>query len=238
MRSTVPISDPRKVLHVCRFRYPHRTRSRRDRGPPGRARRCPHRRSPARRRPRRAHRRSDPSRAGRAQGDLLPGPAPPRRRVAVRVRRVARHTDHRAPDGDVARGARAAHRLRLRHSEQLAHRRLVRRPHPEGVDPARGGTAPLRWFDHVGLRRGGLRGPARTAEDTGREPVGHPHQRVRLRGRERRAPPRRRRRAGRRVPRRVPVRVLRDRASRGAGAPRDRGSGRCCSATSSRASSG
>lgn len=56
----------------------------------------------------------------------------------------------RASDRHVARHQGAAHRLRLRQGQQLAHRRHVRRSHPEGVDPARRTTPPhVRRIHHL-----------------------------------------------------------------------------------------
>ncbi len=44
----------------------------------------------------------------------------------------------------------------LRQGEQLAHRRDVRRPHPEGIAAARGDVARIRRHHHVGVDRGRL----------------------------------------------------------------------------------
>ena len=82
------------------------------RGETGRPHRRPHRRRPARRRPRRRDRRGDQRRAARAQGDLLPRPARPRRRRPACVRKQAGHAHHRAPDGDVARARRCCRSTR------------------------------------------------------------------------------------------------------------------------------
>ncbi len=49
----------------------------------------------------------------------------------------------------------------LRQGQQLAHRRDVRRPDPEGLAAARGDAARLRRHDHVGVDRGRLRPAAR-----------------------------------------------------------------------------
>ena len=68
-------------------------------------------------------------------------------------------------------------------ADALAHRRHVRRELPGGLDPARDHPAQLWRIDAVGLDRGGLRAPARTAQVPRREPVGTAHQPLRLRDR-------------------------------------------------------
>ena len=76
------------------------------------------------------------------------------------------------PIGHPAAGALAAtdaadhhaDQLRLRQGQPLAHRRHLRGELPVGLDPARGHPAQLRRVDAVGLHRGGLRRPARTAQ--------------------------------------------------------------------------
>ncbi|ABG93889.1 metabolite transporter, MFS superfamily protein [Rhodococcus jostii RHA1] len=218
------VSGIRKAHHVHRFRA--RARDRR-RGFPERGERrqarCPHRRPdrrrPARRQPRPRHRVAHPPGPARAQGDLLPWPGTSDRRLAVRVRGASGFPHHGASDRHVARHQGAAHRLRLRQGQQLAHRRHVRRSHPEGVDPARRATPHVRRIHHLGVGCRRLQRAARAAEGPRRQPVGDAHQRLRLRGDQRGT------HAGREVegvPRRVPVHVLRDGASGGAGAPRDR----------------
>ena len=77
--------------------------------------------------------------------------------------RTARHAHARAPHGAVARHRRAADRLALRQGELVAHRRHVRRPHPEGVAAARDHAARVRRHHHVGVDRGRLRPAARAA---------------------------------------------------------------------------
>ena len=114
------------------------------------------------------------------QSDLLPRPAPPRRRATARLRRPHRHAD-RPPRG--AAGEHADHhadQLRLRQGQPLAHRRHVRRELPGGVDPARGDPAELRRIDAVGLHRGGVRGAARAAQTPHRQPLGAAQQPLRL----------------------------------------------------------
>ena len=132
-------------------------------------------------------------------------------------------TPDRPPGRDGARRqGRADHhpdQLRVRQGDPLAHRRDVRRQLSGGLDPACGHPAQLRRVDAVGLDRGGLRAPARTAEVPRREPVGAAHQPLRLRD-HRSSHVDDRRAAG--VPAGVRKAGFPHRASRGAGAPGDR----------------
>ena len=125
------------------------------------------------------------------------------------------------PTRDLARRAGPADRLPLRQGQQLAHRRHVRRPHPK-ASLLRAITLPdLRRHHHVGDHRGGVR-PAAGALKALAENLWAVHTNqydyvaLRRRGATRRVD------GGAAVPRGVRLRLLRDRASGGAGAPGDR----------------
>ena len=112
----------------------------------------------------------------------------------------------------------AADRLALRQGQQLAHRRHVRRPHPESVAAAGRFAAQLRRDHHLGVDRGGLRAVARAAARADREPVGGAHQQYDYAadydGRHEELTD-----TVREYREEFVSRVLRDRASGGAGAP-------------------
>ena len=120
---------------------------------------------------------------------------------------------------DQERADHHADQLRLRQGQPLAHRRHVRGELPCGLDPARDHPAQLWRVDAVGLHRGGLRAPARTAQVPRREPVGGAHQPLRLR--DRRVSHIDDRRAAR-IPAGLREAGLPNRTPRGAGAPGDR----------------
>ena len=129
-------------------------------------------------------RHGDQRRPADPQGDLLPRPAPPRRRGTARVRRLSAR--RRSPTRRCSsRGERTCCRSTPATTRRTRWhtRRHVRRPHPEGLAAAGGYAARVRRHHHVGVDRGRLRPVARAAARTRREPVGGAHQRVRLRAR-------------------------------------------------------
>ncbi len=159
----------------------------------------------------------------------------PRQRFAVRVRPSAGYPDHCPPHREVARRKSSAHRLGPGQGQQLAHRRHLRRPHPQGFDPARGAATRIRRFHDVGVRGSRLQRTAGSAQGARGEPLGSPHERLRLCGNQRRAA---HRRSHGRLPRGVPVHVLRDGTPGGAGPPPKPENARSSSDILSRTSSG